>query len=108
MQVPHAEPQVPAVPEEEGFFSKAWKKIKSFFNDVPGKNVGLALIGGGALFMLLRHFQVINFHQYVKYFTANLTELKAGNHWGMLLSPFAHQKWDTFLFSSAALFLSSR
>ena len=102
------QPEAPVAVPEEGFFTKTWKKIKEFFNAVPGKNIGLGLIAGGALFMILRHFQVINFHQYVKYFTANLTELKAGNHWGMLLSPFAHQKWDTFLFSSAAAFLTSR
>lgn len=97
-----------AIVEEESFFSKWWKKVKTWFTEIPGHNIAWFLISGGLLFQFLRQQDHISFHEMVKYCTINLEQLQRGNLWGLVTSPFVHYRFDTFIFSSITLALTAK
>ena len=98
--------QLNLVPQEKSFWEAWWEKIKTFFTKIPGRNIAIGLAGCGLLYQILRTNGYIDMQAFTKYFTMNLAELKSGNLWGLVLSPFAHMRWDSFIFSSASLFLT--
>jgi len=84
------------------------KAVRDWFMEIPGHNIALALIAGGCLFQLARHMKWISFHEALQYFSANGRGLKSGNFSSIMLAPFNHMRWDSFVFSSFGLFLTGK
>jgi hypothetical protein len=98
--------QVVQIRENTPLWKRIWNKVIDWFCEIPGHNIAFGLVVGGVVFQVLRETGWINFHEMVEYFTFNLAELHKGNLWGMILSPFAHNRWDSLIFSAAGLLLT--
>lgn len=97
-----------AVVGQESKLTQLWEKVKNWLTEVPGHNIGWLLIAGGVVFQLAREQGYITLYEMLKHWTVNLNELHKGNLWGLVLSPFAHYRWDTLLFSSITMGLTAQ
>lgn len=84
------------------------RAVRSWFMEVPGHNIAVALIVGGFLFKVARVNQWISFHDALQFFSANGKGLRSGRLCGFMLAPFNHAGWDSFAFSSIGLFLTGK
>lgn len=96
------------VAKQDSKLWKLWEKVKKWLTEIPGHNIGWALIAGGLIFQLARDQGHITLYEMLKNWTVNLGELQKGNLKGLFLSPFAHYRWDTLLFSSITLALTAK
>lgn len=86
---------------------EAFKKVKTWLTRVPGAPIGWGLVAGAVLFSLLKHQGVISFKDFATYFTMNVEQIRKANMWPMILSPFAHLRWDILAFSSVTAILTT-